>query len=40
MIFWSEVAAAFLEAKLYDDALGYYEALAQITVRDHPPFSA
>jgi prophage DNA circulation protein len=33
MVFWSEVAAAFLEARLYDDAIVYYEALAEITVR-------
>lgn len=32
MVFWSEVAAAFLEARLYDDAIVYYEALAEITV--------
>lgn len=40
MVFWSEVAAAYLDARYYDDAIVYYEALAEITVRPCPPFFA
>lgn len=35
-VFWSEIAAAFLQMNYHEDAIVYYEALAEITVRTVP----